>query len=612
MIQDLYPSDAPVMPERKAKAIAVNLDSDELRKLGAYMADLVSQGQSEKVELLNRWERNWNQYHSVPEPFVSQWMDGVTDIGFPFSKPRSDTLQDAVTGMIFGADPVVSVVMASPGADDSRAADKIEDVLTDWASFVNLEEFSKRLATQAFVTNHGLCRLDWDKPRAMPVMEPVLAENFICVGSAYFDFHDSICVGHSFTRFRRDYDRMVSSGEYHDHDVDPPSVLHTLSQGSIEAQAGGARHRQDEPVELWELVFRLDLKHFLSDGEKKPGEEEWYVATVEPEGKKVCRLQEYPYERPMYFNCAYKVNTAASFWTPHSIASDLQGSHTAYNGLMNLMMIGTAYSALPVFASDEIPEDAANKTQIPKPGQWVDAPGGVNGVQNQFDANKVMMALQTIERQGDMAARINQGGMGQEFSKQMTATEAEGLRQSQQAGIGGYAATFSFGLVELCYGALEMIKAHSSEYLEANGDRLGLVPDMESMLGAPEKPISPDEVFEAEVMLEITGRNPNVSPQAVIANLQMLLSLEPPMPPAMPGMPSPQGLLNRAEIIKEIVSQLRLTRSKDFINEPQLPTDGGIAGMGGLLGALQNPAGQAGQGPIDDLSGLATGSPAMW
>lgn len=569
--------------------IGYGVESDPhcLERLGHYVSDLVERGLDERAELELRWTQNWNDYYNKPHVIMSKIVEPAEDIAFPFSKPRADTLANQVIGAVFGIEPAITVRM-HPVGGDAPTSTPIENLLESIQNKIRLEETLKSVSAHSFNTNHGIVRVSFDEATCLPSLEIVQEVDFVCVGSKFFNERDSILVGHRFNRVRRDFQHLVESGVYHDYDDDagPPVADAEGEYGTRSATDAPARDMDDEIIELWEVTFRVDIESFKKE-EPQTKESRWYVATLDPESKRIYRMQPYPYSRPMYCTFRYKTNSERGYWTQHSVGYDLQGPHKAYQYFSNMMIYGGLLAAFPQVATKDpnAPgSPAANKFQKIQVGGTVDSLSGTaQYLQNRIDLQAVLLAKQDIERAGDAACQISQASLGQEFSKQMTATEASTVAAGQQVGVGGYVATFTYALVDLGELILELLKSHWDQFSMKNP---GLYDDK----------VTP-ELLSYPMQLEVTGKDPAVLPENIMNRIMMVLGSEPPLPPGVPG-----GNLNRARLIKELVTQARLPGDPDEYMAPMQSEvlNGDIGLEPGITGeAIPDPGMAVGEVPFE-------------
>lgn len=503
---------------------SMRITDDRMTDLAGYVKRMIEQGEAERGRYLGDYTQSKNDYNNQAYPYISKIVDGATDLPFPFAFPRAEALSDHVITSIVTQSPMTTCLvwpedkpdmpamppmmgMEAPEAeeDDDGAEDR-ERTMDEALRRAKIEERLKTIGPACWYANCGVLRASKGTPDEPIRLDVICPEDFIVVGSGAYGIKDSLMVGHRFQRTRGDIKRMQLVGRYAK-EIDADQLTSSQANG---AQTSGSGATDAELVDLWQVYPYLDPQSWdsLGDQPEVTKKERRFSVVIEPESEAILVIEEYPLRTPCYFAFGYKPAPDRGFWHPRPLGLDMQGPHRAYQCLSNLALYGTAMSCMPPMVAQK---GAFARDQRYGPGQYVNMESGdLQSPVINFNLQYLQAELQRIERVGDGVARINAAGAGMESQQNKTATQSNNEAAGMQAGLGGFMETFSGPLTELC--------EHVEEILEATFDEWKPV-------FKGQMPVKSPEVFQQKAKWDIPGKIPNLNPQAIVANLQVLMGI---------------------------------------------------------------------------------------
>lgn len=543
---------------------------DQLRDVTDYVCRLIDQAETERDELVSRWTQSTADHDNDPYPFVSKFLDGWVDLPYPFAGPRAAALADFTIDSITAQKPMVTCLLMG-AAERQEAREK-----TVAFAFTKAEvrERLKTIAPSCWITNHGILRLSAGDELSPLRCDPIKPEDFVCAGSGAYGIKDSRLVGHRFYRTRADIKRLQLAERYSDK-VDADSL--TSREG-----VSGSASSDDDLIELYQVYPWLDIRSwdYAASAPEVTKKEGRFSMVVSNTDKACLFVAEYEFNTPCYFNFGYKAAPPVGFWTEKALGYDMQGPHRAYQCMRNLSAAGTGLTAIPPLVGQG---GAFARDQRYGMGQFVDMESGSLGPPiHRFDAGTMQVEIQQIERDGDAVARINSAGIGQESTQNKTATQSNNEAAGMRAGIGGYLQTFSAPIAEMCEHAEEILAATFNEWKSVFGDQMPVQ--------------SPDE-FMVPAIWDVPGNIPNLNPQIVIQNIQLLMQLV----EKIFGMAAQAGPQLAASMMAWGIQLLQTAmNAMDFPNQEQI-----LQPLEAMIGGQQQ------QPEVPGMGGELNGQPGM-
>lgn len=493
----------PSIPLSDGEGVRMVVTEDRMAEMAAYFKRLIEQGEAERRRHDDSWTQSKNDYENKAYPYISKIVDGAVDLPFPFAFPRAEALSDHVITSIVTQSPMVTCLVWDDEEDEDGAEDR-ERTMDTAIRRGNIEERLKTIGPAAWYANAGILRVsagEGDQPIRIDAINP---EDFVIVGSGAYGIQDSLMVGHRFQRTRGDIKRMQQIGRY-SQDIEADGLMPSSS-----AQVEGAGVSDTELIDLWQIYPYLDPKQWdsLGDQPEVTKKERRFSVVIEPESESILAMVEYTLNSPCYFSFGYKPAPDRGFWHPRPLGADMQGPHRAYQCLSNLALYGTAMSAMPPLVAQK---GSFARDQHYGLGQFVNMESGDLAVPTiSVDVQKLEYFIQRIERVGDGVARINAAGAGMESQQTKTATQSNNEAAGMQAGLGGFMETFSGPLSAMC--------EHIEEVLQATFD--SWKPVFKGQM-----PVDTPDAFDVRAKWDVPGKIPNLNPQAIVANLQVLMGI---------------------------------------------------------------------------------------
>jgi hypothetical protein len=484
----------------------MRISEERMAALADYLQRLVDQGMEERDALAQSWEQSKSDYENKPYPYVSQFIQGWQDLPFPFAFSRAEALSDyTVTGIVTQSPMVTCLLWGSEGdsQDGEISTQEARERTMDTAlRRAKIEERLKTVSAASWWANAGILRLSAGDSYSPLKIDAISPEDFVIVGGGAYSIRDSIMVGHRFQRSRGDIRRLILAKTYADVDV---AALPANSEAAT--NSAGA---DTDLVDLWQIYPYLDPSSWdeSDDAPKVSKREQRFSVVFEPETGSILFIEGYDYETPCYFAFGYRAAPERGFWHPRPLGAEMQGPHRAYQCMSNLALVGTAMSAAPPLAAQK---GAFSRDQRYGPGQFVDMESGDLAVPAiRFDINAVQSELARIERNGDAVARINSAGIGQESQQSKTATQSAAESAGMRAGIGGFLETFSGPLAEMCEHAEEILARTFQVWKPVFQEQM---------------PVRSAEEFMTPAKWDVPGKIPNLNPQNVLQNVQLLMGI---------------------------------------------------------------------------------------
>lgn len=478
------------------------VSQERMADVADYIGRLIQQGQDERDACAGTWKQSKDDYENKAHPYVSKIIDGWDDLPFPFAYPRAEALSDyTVTGISTQSPMVTCLLYGEQGGSEEGVSvqEARERTMETALRRANIEERLKTIAPACWWANAGILRVaagDEESPIRLDAISP---EDFVIVGSGAYTVETSVLVGHRFQRSRADIKRRILAGEYADIDAN-----------ALSSAGGDGASPDTDMVDLWQVYAYLDLKEWdeTQGSPEITKNERRFSVVFETDTNSILYIEEYDYRKPCYLVFGYKPAPERGFWHPRPLGADMQGPHRAYQCLSNTATAGVMMSAFPPFAAQK---GSFARDQRYGPGQFIDMESGdLQMPAIRFDLAAVQAELARIERVGDGVARINAAGIGQESSQSKTATQSAAETAGMRAGIGGFIETFAGPLADMC--------EHIEEILART------FPVWKPLYGA-QMPVSDPVEFQTPAKWDVPGKIPNLNPQAVLANAQLLMQL---------------------------------------------------------------------------------------
>ena len=500
---------------------SIRITDDRMMELASYVKRLIEQGETERKQYSDFHGQSRNDYENQPYPYISKIVTGATDLPFPFAFTRAEALSDHVITSIVTQSPMATClewpdeepqmpamppVMGVEEPEDDSSAEDRERTMDEVLRRAKIEERLKTIGPACWYANCGILRASKGTADDHIRLDSICPEDFVVVGSGAYGIKDSLMVGHRFQRTRGDIKRMQLIGRYAD-SIDADQLTSSQSNGATTSGAGAT---DAELVDLWQVYPYLDPQKWdsLGDQPEVTNKERRFSVVIEPESEAILVIEEYTLQTPCYFAFGYKPAPPRGFWHPRPLGSDMQGPHRAYQCLSNLALYGTAMSCMPPMVAQK---GAFARDQSYGPGQYVNMESGdLQSPVINFNLQYLQAELQRIERVGDGVARINAAGAGQESQQNKTATQSNNEAAGMQAGLGGFLETFSGPLTDLCEHIEEILAATFDEWKPVFKGQM---------------PVKDPSVFEQKAKWDVPGKIPNLNPQAIVANLQVLMGI---------------------------------------------------------------------------------------
>ena len=561
--------------------------SDErMGEIADYIGRLIQQGMDERDSCAGSWQQSKNDYENKAHPYVSKIIDGWDDLPFPFAYPRAEALSDyTVTGIVTQSPMVTCLLYGEQGEmqGDVSVQEARERTMETALRRAQIEERLKTIAPACWWANAGILRVapgDAESPIRLDAISP---EDFVVVGSGAYTVETSVLVGHRFQRSRGDIKRRILAKEYADIEAD-----------KLPSTTGDAASADTDIIDLWQVYPYLDLKEWdetagapaITKGERR------FSVVYEVDTQSVLYIEEYDYRKPCYLVFGYKPAPERGFWHPRPLGAEMQGPHRAYQCLSNTAVAGVMMSAFPPLAAQK---GSFARDQRYGPGQFIDMESGdLQMPAIRFDLGAVQAELARIERVGDGVARINAAGIGQESSQSKTATQSAAETAGMRAGIGGFIETFSGPLATMCEHVEEILSRTFQVWKPVYGDQM---------------PVTAPEDFQTPAKWDVPGKIPNLNPQAVLANAQLLMQLVERILGMVSAIGDPALLQMGASLLSAAMNAMDWPDHEAVLKplEGMIEQAGGAQEDAAAMGG--GPDGAEGVGPLLEALGIAGGDP---
>lgn len=578
------------------------------KRLGDHLKEIVDAAQRGKQGLLDRWAKNQAYYDNQPEASNLPFVDAPL-VHHPLTQPKLDYLSATLTTTILNQSPVYLLGYERDGEAAKRAEQQLDFFLDE-----EFEGSIDEVSVGTGIRNHGFLRVTFEaaaqgflplaRVKALPPTGPfasvglkfdfIPAEDMDIFPDTASNVEDAQYVGHRFWRQVRDVKQLQDAGRY-DKDVEIKVTGHPSETGESAKDFNFGRTdaattgTQDEMlVQLAEGIFRWDLN---GKGDKR------YIATFLCETGEILRIRPYAMSRPWYVDFRLKTKGPDSYWSPTSVAQDLQGLQWQYNIQHNILAYGTLMKAFQPILS----EGPAGKTQKVSPGSVVSIPGKVvGGLQSTYDPGGSTLIITQIERQADAVTGVTQEATGSSISKRQTKYEAQVRQTGASTKLQKFLQIFNFGMVDVGRLCLEHLWMNYEVWTIAYPNCV--------------------HASQADLMLPFTisvqGSSPEATPEVIMDKLTFLRqiaiedqTLAQGVPDPLTGQVQPQidpitgqpvvAPIQVFKLSRLIANKMRIENIDQVLapvaGEPVgmpygQPTNGNIAPMGGASGASNVPA----------------------
>lgn len=460
---------------------------EQLELLGKWSSKEFLDAEALRDLKKNEWKRNREDYDNQPIRFISEIVEEAKDIPINHASTKADALRDLVCGTLFATRPYFTGAVAGK---ESAEATKVERLMQRVMELANLEERCKESSEDSWCTNHAILRCYFNPETSEYEIDAIEPECFVVCGGDKFGIKNSVLVGHSYDERWADILYNIEEKVYREYPLE-------VSQD-----------QEEDPTKTVRLA-QLFVK--VSEEKLKKGKicpiKDWHIITLDIDKSHILKIERHVVaDRPWYFSPSYLPSKKkGGFWSKHSLGSNMQGPHMAYNIIGNTAIYGGVMGAFPPVVVEGEMTDQVTRL---KWGQAKTSYGGkVTAPYQQFDSSNLEPLMARMERVGDGVARISQAGGGQTFNKGMTATEAQIISEAQSNGVSGYVSTYAIELEEMARYVYSTFKYTISK--------------MAAKL-LPAEQITDMSLLDADVVWTATGRGQFASPALRMAQLDKI------------------------------------------------------------------------------------------
>lgn len=569
------------------------LPPDQLKVLGNRLARLTQSGTAAKGDLPIRWAAN-EAFYDNAAPSTNDSQSKMVKLHVNFLSNRVKMLTSMVCGVIGRQQPY----MLAKDMQSGEREDRLEKVCHFFWQRARFEEKLRNISTIAANTNKAIWKLsykpyDADKAHKAAltdmgiVLEAIHPDNWVCVPAKLGDLAEAKLCGNRFFERRRWITDRMDAGEFLEPEDDGELVSGDPqaaddSRAQIRSKSSPQEtgdEKDDDLIELWDLVVRLDLDgqdaSGADKGKKKTGEKLYHILLAIDTGQ-ILLIEALPYSRPMYFESFY-ISDEKMYWSGRSVAYDLQGLQEQYNLVHSALYNAVMAEVMPLVIGSGLPE------KFTRYG-WGDVLNSENMIQTPWSppsrfggGQALIQELSMLERIGDQSARISQNTMGSEVAGSTTATQQSIIAQGVSNGQEEYISNLAAPLPAMAAATMELLDTHWDDWCSHFCLQPILQPQVDPQTGS----MMPQQVIDqatgkpkmtgmldvqradldAAVLWEQTGKTPGNTPQAKMQAAQLLMQA------AM----NPNTGLNVYDIAKVLVDAADLNADGVQANKEDMP-----------------------------------------
>lgn len=587
---------------------------EQRKEIAVTLSQLIQSGLTQRGDHPRKWAEGEQMYRGDPIPSHMP-LPGVSGMDIPYNivAPRVDQLTAAVVGTITSQQPYM---MAYLHGKEKKKED-VEQLMQFFFALSDLHTCLENAMPKVAIC--GLCPVmveygdlsehgkwgkpeeesplefsleDLELPRIVDEDDNDLEEDYRRPGLKFHVIHpNDFCVfpiraltiskaklvGHRFWLRRKEVEELQESGVWFKGTVsggDIPS-MHDQSDraGATGENDAVSSEPDDEMVELWDLVIRLDL-----DGD---GFEEGYRCIVASGQQMLLKIEPYEYSRPHYFDLRFH-REVESFWNAVSKVHLVKPIQLRVNELVNILHNGLIFSMIPpIFGDFGMPSESLRYNA----GEMIPVdPTGQQPYQLQvrFNPSIGTQLLAQYENQADALFRISKAALGQQFNSRTTASEVGSVMAGQQLGIDHDIGAVGLVLREMYEFAQEVLKHKWNDWYPIYKD----VVQIES-----------ERDLDAPIRWELNGKSPMMTPMGTIQRLLTLINIgfDPRVLQALaqkqenPKMYEEVGFLDPTEVVRTALNQLQFGNAERLLpslkkDEPKNDFDlaSSLAGMAGI------------------------------
>lgn len=377
-----------------------------------------------------RWTKLRNFYRNEPASSTPSIEDGVS-VHFPLIQPVIDSLNALVVDTITSETPHC-VPLCYGDADAEELQERVLQFFTEKSG---LKYALKAVAPIAGYTNRGIIEARWDKDDCSFEFLVIEPESFVCYPTWVDSLADCKFCGHSYYRRRSEIEALQKSGEYQKGNLDSEQIAENKASLSASRNTpSNAVDQADESIKLYRLLVK--------DGEN------WKQVVIEPKSGTVLKEEDWTYGLVNYFEFGYKPNLPRDgFYTPQSVANDIQSHQLAVNTLVSdafngHRMAGTGMGFAPtgIDTNQSFFRYKAGSfvMGMPKDSQMYFPPVNI--------AN-VMPLVELFIQSANESARVSDAMRGQQTTQNKTATQSQYEAMGSQKAVDEYIESFGRGVI---------------------------------------------------------------------------------------------------------------------------------------------------------------------
>lgn len=444
------------MAEKTPVPPFANTESDR-KDLSSWLCRLVQAGQTAKGGLPQVWQEIGRYYRDeMPDADVVSG-EGESVAHVPIMSPRLDTLACDVNTVILDQDPVM--LCENLGNEDKSEA--LENLIHRQWEEGGLAR-STRVGTKACnISNCFVYKAEFeinlaavlpensDQIELRPVgvirhagikLTGIQAEDFI-IGPITLDgVQSAAIVGYRFFQSVKHIKQLQELGVYFEgeeipggDDPTPDDRAQAYYYSMIDPSVFTGIEETDL-AECYEVYFRKQ-----EDGK---GRWRWYVGTVAYRSQIVLKCEEWNYSRPPFFRSKW-LPELLGWWSGESTGRKLFTIQGESDRVHSRIYNGTMESSMPPVFAQGI--DKENYTEY-QPGDIIEQDAGSPppwspNINVEFEG--LMQIEQNLERAADATIQISTNALGQEESRETTATQTSAIQQGQASRLSEYIANFT-------------------------------------------------------------------------------------------------------------------------------------------------------------------------
>ena len=468
---------------------------------------------------------------------------GLVPVHMPLSQPRQDALTANVCTVIGKQEPIMLCDL-----EDTDLASRRQKLLHKAWDYAGIDVQLRKASTDA--TNFNKCIYKVTpasgEPKGMTgspnaSLQPgvdiavIPPENVSVYPAALGGMQVASLVGDKLYKRLKNIRAGIGS-QYYDVTVVSDNADSEDELG-VQQHAGSALgllppDRDQELIEVWDCVVRLDLKEYGGpEGERK------YRATLAFGNQELLALEPYPeeYRYTWYFEGFY-IASGRTYWSSTSVARNLKPLQDQYNKLWSMFYTSGMAAAKPVVVGPKL--EGGEKYTKWEHSDYIETDEPVQpwSPQIRTELGPITAAIEMVERNADQVARVSQNSLGAENIGVDTATENSIIASGVAVGIEEYIANFSSPLAamaehteDVLLGMFDEIAPYYSHTVDMPvTDPMTGEPVIDPATGQPvmqpqQAPLVSPEEMQILTCWRPNGNSPSSTPQAKLQAAQMLV-----------------------------------------------------------------------------------------